>query len=125
MGGWGLLMSMVFVLFWVLVALGIVALLVLLRRRQGRSFGAQPGPYAPPHWQPGPGPGPGPGAWAGSGLTPEQILADRFARGEIDEKEYRQRMAALRAEGGTAGSAGTAGPGSSPGAGAAGPADQD
>jgi putative membrane protein len=28
---------------------------------------------------------------------PEQILAERFARGEIDEAEYDQRLAALRA----------------------------
>ena len=28
--------------------------------------------------------------------TPEQVLADRFARGEISEKEYRDRLAVLR-----------------------------
>ena len=28
--------------------------------------------------------------------TPEQILARRFARGEIDDEEYRRRMDALR-----------------------------
>jgi len=28
--------------------------------------------------------------------TPQQILAERFARGEIDEDEYRKRMDALR-----------------------------
>ena len=28
--------------------------------------------------------------------TPEQILAERFARGEIDEDEYRARLTALR-----------------------------
>ena len=27
--------------------------------------------------------------------TPAQALADRFARGEIDEEEYRSRLAAL------------------------------
>jgi hypothetical protein len=31
--------------------------------------------------------------WAG---RTDQILADRFARGEIDEQEYRARLAALR-----------------------------
>lgn len=31
--------------------------------------------------------------------SPEQLLADRFARGEIDEDEYRNRLAVLRAEG--------------------------
>jgi putative membrane protein len=28
--------------------------------------------------------------------TPEQILARRFARGEIDDEEYRRRMEQLR-----------------------------
>jgi len=28
--------------------------------------------------------------------SPEQLLADRFARGEITEEEYRQRLATLR-----------------------------
>lgn len=28
--------------------------------------------------------------------TPEQLLAARFARGEIDEEEYRRRLTALR-----------------------------
>ncbi len=30
------------------------------------------------------------------GATPEQILGERFARGEIDEDEYRRRLDALR-----------------------------
>ena len=33
---------------------------------------------------------------------PESILAQRFARGEIDEQEYRQRVAVLRGEPGPA-----------------------
>ncbi|WP_391858311.1 SHOCT domain-containing protein [Streptomyces silvisoli] len=28
--------------------------------------------------------------------SPEQLLAERFARGEIDEYEYRRRLATLR-----------------------------
>ena len=28
-------------------------------------------------------------------LSPEQVLAERFARGEIDEDEYQRRLAAL------------------------------
>ena len=35
--------------------------------------------------------------------SPEQILAERFARGEIDEEEYRQRLAALKGTGAGAG----------------------
>ncbi|MFJ3306693.1 SHOCT domain-containing protein [Streptomyces sp. NPDC086549] len=30
---------------------------------------------------------------------PEQLLAERFARGEIDEDEYRRKLAVLKAEG--------------------------
>ncbi|MEV0488199.1 SHOCT domain-containing protein [Streptomyces sp. NPDC050508] len=30
---------------------------------------------------------------------PEQVLADRFARGEMDEEEYRNRLAVLRTDG--------------------------
>ena len=38
-----------------------------------------------------PAPPPSPGRTA-----PERLLAERFARGEIDDQEYRQRLAALR-----------------------------
>lgn len=30
---------------------------------------------------------------------PEQVLADRFAHGEIDEEDYRNRLAVLRTDG--------------------------
>jgi putative membrane protein len=30
---------------------------------------------------------------------PEQLLAERFGRGEINEEEYRHRLAVLRGEG--------------------------
>ena len=71
---WGyVLMSVSMVLFWGVVILGIVALV----RYLGRS--AQPA---------GDGGGPSPSA--------EQLLAERFARGEIDEQEYQSRRAALR-----------------------------
>ncbi|MER6628955.1 SHOCT domain-containing protein [Streptomyces sp. NPDC000987] len=33
--------------------------------------------------------------------SPEQLLAERFARGEIDEEEYRRRLSVLRADGPT------------------------
>lgn len=45
---------------------------------------------------------PGGGQHGGHGSTgesrpsPQQLLADRFARGEIDEAEYRDRLAALQ-----------------------------
>jgi putative membrane protein len=70
MGWWGYAgMGIGMVLFWALVVAGIVVLVVMLsgdRRTQ------QPPP------------------------TPEQILGARYARGEISEREYRDRLAVLR-----------------------------
>jgi len=64
---WGFtLMSISMVLFWGLVALGIVA---AVRYRAG---GRRP--------------------------SADEVLAERFARGEIDEPEYRSRKAALLAD---------------------------
>ena len=75
-GGWGYaLMAIGMVLFWGAVIFGIVALV-----RYGRRDGPQPREPAEP---------PAPG--------PERLLAERFARGEIDEDEYHQRLTSLRA----------------------------
>jgi putative membrane protein len=41
------------------------------------------------HWGAVPVPPPASG-------SPQQLLADRFARGEIDEEEYRRRLAVLQ-----------------------------
>jgi len=72
MGGWGLaLMTIGNLLFWGLIIAGIVALV----RATGR--GTQQG---------------GPSAEA---ATPQRVLAERFARGEIDEEEYARRLAVL------------------------------
>lgn len=71
--GWAmLLMTVSSLLFWGLVVFGIVALV----RYTGRStpVGGHPAPQ---------------------GLTPQQVLAERFARGEIDEDEYRRRLQVL------------------------------
>ena len=71
MSGWGFaLMAISAVVFWGLLILAIVMLI----RYFGRS--GQPPTAAP---------------------TPEQLLAERFARGEIDESEYEARLATLRA----------------------------
>ena len=43
-----------------------------------------------------PGDGPPGAARTGEWDTAERLLADRFARGEIDEDEYRRRLATLR-----------------------------
>ena len=75
-GGWGYaLMAAGMVLFWAVVIIGVVALV-----RHGR----QAGPRLP-----------GPARVAAPG--PERLLAERFARGEIDENEYYQRLTSLRA----------------------------
>ncbi|MFD8495802.1 SHOCT domain-containing protein [Amycolatopsis sp. NPDC059657] len=74
MSGWGyVLMTVGMVLFWGLVIFGVVALVRYLARSSQRPEGlGAPRP------------------------TPEQVLAERFARGEIDEQEYRSRLATLR-----------------------------
>jgi putative membrane protein len=65
--GWGsVLMSVGMVLTLVLVALGVIALVRYLL-----AAGSEPPQERP---------------------APEQLLAERFARGEIDEQEYRERL---------------------------------
>jgi putative membrane protein len=72
--GWGFaLMAVSMVVFWGLV-IGAIVLIV-------RATSGTPGAGSPP-------PAAGPG--------PQQILAERFARGEIDEQEYHSRLATLR-----------------------------
>lgn len=74
MPGWGyLLMASSSLLFWGLLIVAGVALFRIGRRPLDLRHGARP--------------------------MPEQILADRLARGEIDEDEYRRRLGALRAAG--------------------------
>ncbi|GGM14401.1 hypothetical protein GCM10010129_68260 [Streptomyces fumigatiscleroticus] len=76
MSGWDwFAASLSTVLFWaVLIAVGILLL------RFYRTLGRGPG-------QPGS---------SGTRGTAEQVLAERFARGEIDEAEYERRLAVLR-----------------------------
>ncbi len=74
MSGWGAAgMGIGMVLFWILIVVGIVALI--------RAVTANNAPAATP---------------TTPRVPPEQLLAERFARGEIDDTEYRQRLAALR-----------------------------
>jgi len=68
--GW-VLMSLSMVAFWALVIAGIVAAV--------RYFGAPPGHPA----------GPVP-------RTPQDVLGERYARGEIEEEEYQRRLHILR-----------------------------
>ncbi|BBX71393.1 SHOCT domain-containing protein [Mycolicibacterium psychrotolerans] len=72
-GGWAL-MSIMMVLVWALVIAGIVLAIRFLggpRQSAGRSHGYPKS-------------------------SAEDLLAERFARGEIDEDEYRRRAALLR-----------------------------
>jgi putative membrane protein len=93
-GGWAL-GSLV---FWALVAVAIIVLVRLLSR------GQRPQPPFPGF----PGGPPPPGPPRGHTASAAQILAERFARGEINEDEFHQRMAALRSEETYPGSDGTA-----------------
>jgi putative membrane protein len=74
MNGWGYAgMGIGMVLFWALMIVGIVA---LVRFSSGNQQGGRPP--------------------TGDARSPEQLLAGRFARGEIDETQYRERLAVLR-----------------------------
>jgi putative membrane protein len=70
MSGWGFaLMSVGTALFWILILLGVIAVVRYLLTGGDRSGRPR--------------------------LTPEELLAERFARGEIDEQEYHRRLDAL------------------------------
>ncbi|WP_325052065.1 SHOCT domain-containing protein [Nocardia stercoris] len=72
MGGWGYaLMTIGMIGFWSLVLAGFV---LLLRSTGASVSGQRPVPHRP---------------------TPQQILAERYARGEIDDDEYTRRTRAL------------------------------
>lgn len=67
-------MALVMVVFWGLVVAGIVWLV--------RRAGGAAAPIEPPD--------------SGQGPTAQQILDERYARGEISEEEYRHRRDLLR-----------------------------
>jgi len=83
MGGPGFGFGWLFLLiplFWI----GVAILFVSLARRRWSRGG----------WGPGHG---GYGPWSGAARGAESTLAERFAQGDIDEKEYRARLEVLRA----------------------------
>lgn len=84
-GYWGGAPFWPFFLFFPLTLILVVGLIFALVRR--RRFGA----YGPP-WAQGYGPGAG-----APGRSAERVLAERFAKGDIDETEYRARLEVLRA----------------------------
>ena len=67
-------------IFWILV-IGLVVFLVSRRRHAWANAGAEG--YGPP--------------WMRAGSSAESTLAERFAKGDIDETEYRARLEVLRA----------------------------
>jgi putative membrane protein len=72
MSGWGMaFMAVGTLLFWGLLVAGIVALVRYTSREAAR--GASP--TEPP--------------------SPRRVLAERYARGEIDDEEYTRRLAVL------------------------------
>jgi putative membrane protein len=76
MGGWGFaLMIVSTVVFWGVLIAGGIALFRYLNRTAVNVGSSETRP------------------------TPEQVLAERFARGEVDEEEYRRRLDALRGAG--------------------------
>lgn len=87
-GGW-VLWILLTVAFWALVVMAVIWLVrnITGRGHVDRRFGGGPGvaaygPVGPPH----------------VASSAEQILGERYARGEIDENEYRTRLAVLRGE---------------------------
>ena len=75
MNGWGYLtMALSTVAFWGVLITGIV----LLVRYLGSGYRSRRPPTT---------------------VEPQQILVERFARGEIDEQEYHSRLATLRGTG--------------------------
>ena len=81
-GGWGpgawILMSLMMIAFWGTVA----AVAVWLIRASGASRSADAAPRVPTPTR--------------STRSADEVLAERFARGEIDEDEFKSRRALLR-----------------------------
>ncbi|WP_432003881.1 SHOCT domain-containing protein [Streptomyces sioyaensis] len=84
-GGWGwgggwFMMALLMVVFWGLVIVAVITVVHYVRAapRDGR-----PAPSGQRAWDQGQG-------------HAEDLLAERFARGEIDEDEYKRRLTLLR-----------------------------
>lgn len=79
--GWGwFAMSAGMVIFWVLlIGVGILIFRALAHTGPGSGEHTHPHTHTP------------------AGPSPEELLAERFARGDIDEEEYQRRLSTLRA----------------------------
>lgn len=78
-GGWGFGFHLIPIIFFTLFWIGLIVFFVSMARRRG---GWGPGHHGP---------------WQNPGRSAEVTLAERFANGDIDEKEYRARLEVLRA----------------------------
>jgi putative membrane protein len=79
--GWFPLIPLAFFGFWI-VLLFVVRPLIWRRHGWGGPWGPRAGAYGGPGWSP-------------SGSA-EAVLAERYARGEVTEEEYRARLEVLR-----------------------------
>ncbi|HEX6873044.1 MAG TPA: SHOCT domain-containing protein [Micromonosporaceae bacterium] len=80
MDGWGFaFMALSMLLIWAAIIVGIVFVVRLLGRGGSPERPAAPVAPVAPHQEPG----------------PQEILARRFAQGEIDEEEYQRRLRVL------------------------------
>lgn len=83
-GGWGwggwFAMTVFMVLFWALIIAGVIALVRYLTGTRHHQSGPHPASGEP----------------RGGSRQAEDLLAERFARGEIDEDEYLRGLTLLR-----------------------------
>ncbi|MFP3989120.1 SHOCT domain-containing protein [Streptomyces sp. E11-3] len=79
LSGWGwFAMSASMILFWgVIITLGVLFVRALTRTSNTGTTADTPSAHTP-------------------STDPEELLAERFARGEIDEDEYHRRLTVLR-----------------------------
>ena len=90
---WGFGFGLFFILghvIWFLIVVAIIIAIVRGARWRRRAWAGGMGPW---------GHGYGHGYWGGqqAARAAETTLAERFAQGDIDEKEYRARLEVLRA----------------------------
>ena len=94
-GGFGFgFLFLLIPLFWLAVVIVIGS---IFGRRWRRAAAARGYGYGPGFGGPWAGRGSGPGFGPDATSAAEQTLSERFARGDIDEVEYRARLEVLRA----------------------------